>query len=76
VRTDAHAAVAVCGRFAIGGVVRQDLRAALGALEGRPAPSGPAGEPVAGEPPAGASDEAVQRAAERLILALQRRSDA
>ena len=40
VRTPAHAAVAVCGRFAIGGVVRQDLRTALAALEGRAAGPG------------------------------------
>jgi hypothetical protein len=76
VRTDAHAAVAVCGRFAIGGVVRQDLRAALAALEGRPAAAGPAAEPAAPEPAAGAVDEAVQCAAEALISALQRDSDA
>ena len=37
VRSDAHAAVAVCGRFAIGAVVREDLRTALAALEGRSA---------------------------------------
>jgi hypothetical protein len=76
VRTDAHAAVAVCGRFAIGGVVRQDLRAALAALEGRPAATGPGAEPAAGAPAAGTSDEPVQRAAEALISALQRRSEA
>ena len=34
VRTEAHAAVAVCGRFAIPRVVREDLRAALAALGG------------------------------------------
>jgi hypothetical protein len=70
VRTTAHAAVAVCGRFAIGGVVRQDLRTALAALEGRPAGTGPAAEPAPVEPAAGAPDPAVQRAAERLISAL------
>jgi hypothetical protein len=75
VRTQAHAAVAVCGRFAIGGVVRQDLRAALAALEGRPAATGPAAEPVVSEPASGAADEGVQRAAEALISALQRRSE-
>ena len=36
VRSTEHAAVAVCGRFAIAAVVRQDLRAAVAALEGRP----------------------------------------
>ncbi len=76
VRSSAHAAVAVCGRFAIGGVVRQDLRAALAALEGRPAGGGPAAEPGPPQPPAAAPDEAVQRAAEALISALQRRSEA
>jgi hypothetical protein len=70
VRTTAHAAVAVCGRFAIGGVVRQDLRTALAALEGRPAGAGPAAEPGPAEPAAGAPDQGVQRAAERLISAL------
>jgi hypothetical protein len=35
VRSASHAAVAVCGRFAIPGVVREDLRTALAALEGR-----------------------------------------
>jgi hypothetical protein len=46
--SDAHAAIAVCGRFAIGAVVRDDLRAALAALEGR-AVAGPGeGRAVAG----------------------------
>ncbi len=76
VRTDAHAAVAVCGRFAIGGVVRQDLRAALAALEGRPATAGPGATPDPAAPSPEAPDEAVQRAAEALISALQRRSGA
>jgi hypothetical protein len=40
VRSSTHAAVAICGRFAIGGVVREDLRAALGGLEGRGADVG------------------------------------
>jgi hypothetical protein len=70
VRTTAHAAVAVCGRFAIGSVVRQDLRTALAALEGRPADAGPAAEPAPAEPASGAPDPTVQRAAERLISAL------
>ena len=35
VRSTEHAAVAVCGRFAIPAVVRQDLRAAVAALAGR-----------------------------------------
>jgi hypothetical protein len=36
VRSGSHAAVAVCGRFAIPAIVREDLRTALAALEGRP----------------------------------------
>ncbi len=76
VRTAHHAAVAVCGRFAIGAVVRQDLRAALAALEGRPATAGPGAAPGPAAPSPGAPDEAVQRAAEALISALQRRSGA
>jgi hypothetical protein len=44
VSSASHAAVAVCGRFAIAGVVRQDLRTALAALEGR-APADPPATP-------------------------------
>jgi hypothetical protein len=44
VSTASHAAVAVCGRFAIAGVVRHDLRTALAALEGR-APAAGASAP-------------------------------
>jgi hypothetical protein len=71
VRSDAHAAVAVCGRFAIGAVVRADLRTALAALEGR--------APAAAAPPApaeGAFDTALHAAAEALISAVQRGSRA
>jgi hypothetical protein len=83
VRSEAHAAVAVCGRFAIGAVVREDLRTALAALEGRAGagsgePGGPAGAPP-GEPgaPAGdAFDPALHAAAEALISACQRASGA
>jgi hypothetical protein len=69
VRSPAHAAVAVCGRFAIGGVVREDLRAALAALEGRvlDAPAGSAD---------GAADRGLLAAAEALISAVQRASAA
>jgi hypothetical protein len=35
VRSAAHAMVTVCGRFAIPAIVRQDMRAALAAVEGR-----------------------------------------
>jgi hypothetical protein len=76
VRSTGHAAVAVCGRFAIAGVVRQDLRAALAALEGR--------APAAGDGPAAVAPEAVDDGAElaltsaanRLISAVQRHSSA
>jgi hypothetical protein len=68
VRSAAHAAIAVCGRFAIGGVVREDLRAALAALEGRPyAPTGPPPGASTGTP-----DPALLQAAEALISAAQR----
>ena len=71
VRSPDHAAVAVCGRVAIAGVVRQDLRAAIAAIEGRPQP---APETVAAAPedapegPAGA----LKSAADALISAVQR----
>ena len=71
VRSHDHAAVAVCGGFAIGGVVRQDLRAAVAALEGRP----PAGPRAALSPAAGAPETpppgALERAVETLIAAAQ-----
>jgi hypothetical protein len=69
VRTPVHVAVAVCGRFAIGGVVRQDLRIALAALEGRAAPPSADRVDEAAEP-------ALIRAANRLISAVQRHSAA
>jgi hypothetical protein len=72
VRSDAHAVVAVCGRFALPGVVRRDLRVALSELDGRPAPD-PGG---AQRDAAGGPDQAVQRAAETLLSALQRGSKA
>jgi hypothetical protein len=70
VRSGAHAAIAVCGRFAIGGVVRQDLRTALAALEGRAA-AGPDERPA----PEG-FDRALHEAANALISAVQRASEA
>ena len=76
VRTPAHAAVAVCGRFAIGGVVRQDLRAALAALEGRAAGPGATAPAPAGEPADEAAEAALAAAANRLISAVQRQSEA
>ena len=67
VRSPEHAAVAVCGRFAIAGVVRQDLRAAVAALAGRAPGSG--GSAARHED--GPSD-ALERAAEALISTVQR----
>jgi len=72
VRTGGHAAVAVCGRFAIPGVVRQDLRAALAALEGRPPDAG-TGAPT---PLSDDAEPALMTAANRLISAVQRGSEA
>lgn len=72
VRTSAHAAVAVCGRFAIPGVVRQDLRAALAALEGR-RPRSPSAGP---EPLDDDAEPALTAAANGLISAVQRHSGA
>ncbi len=72
VRGTGHAAVAICGRFAIAGVVRQDLRAALAALEGRP-PGAGAGPPAAVDDGA---EPALTSAATRLISAVQRHSSA
>jgi hypothetical protein len=70
VRTSDHAAVAICGRFAIPGVVRQDLRAALAALEGR----SPATPPVPSDPVSDDAEPALTGAANRLISAVQRQS--
>jgi hypothetical protein len=77
VRSGAHAAIAVCGRFAIGGVVREDLRTALAALEGRPA-AGPesAARGPACSPSAETFDAALHAAADALISAVQRDSGA
>ena len=70
VRTSDHAAVAICGRFAIPGVVRQDLRAALAALEGR----SPSPAPVPSNPVSDDAEPALTGAANRLISAVQRQS--
>ncbi len=70
-RSPDRAAVAVCGRFAIAGVVRQDLRAAVAALEGRSPGSGASAAALAA-PPDEAAPEALERAAEALISAVQR----
>jgi len=70
VRSPDHAVVAVCGRFAIGAVVRHDLRTALAALEGR-APDEPKAPRYA---PSEAPDPALNSAADALISAVQRAS--
>jgi hypothetical protein len=67
VLSPAHAMLAVCGRFAIAGVIRADLRAALAALEGRPLDAADA--PIASEATA---DRALERAADALVSAVQR----
>jgi hypothetical protein len=71
VRSPERAALAVCGRFAIAAVVRQDLRAAIAALEGRSPGSG-AGAAALAALPEQAAPEALERAAEALISAVQR----
>jgi hypothetical protein len=72
VRSPSHAAVAVCGRFAIAGVVREDLRAALAALAGRSTEHGAAPLEAAGGPAQRAAADPLMTAAERLISAVQR----
>jgi hypothetical protein len=65
VRSTSHAAIAVCGRFAIGAVVREDLRTALSALEGRSRP-----EPLQSRE--STSDDSLIAAAAALISAAER----
>ena len=69
VRSGERSMVAVCGRFAIPAVVRIDLRAALAAVEGRGVDSAP---PAARAQAYGGPERALDRAAERLISAVQR----
>ena len=77
VRSPGHAAVALCGRFAIAGVVRQDLRAAVAALEGRaPGAEAPAGEPPQPAAQAGSPPDPLAHAANELIAAFRRVFDA
>jgi len=79
VRSHEHAAVAVCGRFAIAGVVRQDLRAAIAALEGRsPQSRAPAAtiEDAPGQALEDAPPDALKDAAAGLIAAFRRGSEA
>ena len=68
VRWAGRAGVAVCGRFALPGVVREDLRAALAALAGDAPPAAPATSSAAGAPTLAA-------AAGALISAVQRHSE-
>lgn len=70
VRSVDRAAVAVCGRFALAGVVRQDLRVALAALEGVSPPPGPARTGDQGGSDRG--DSVLESAADALIFAAQR----
>jgi hypothetical protein len=67
VRSAGRAVVAVCGRFALPGVVREDLRAALAALDGAVSPDDLATRP-------GPPDRALETAAGALISAVQRQS--
>ena len=76
VRTTAHAAVAICGRFAIAGVVRQDLRTALAALEGRAPPTPTTAPPPSADAVDDVAEPALSGAANRLISAVQRHSGA
>jgi len=79
VRSHEHAAVAVCGRFAIAGVVRQDLRAAIAALAGRsPQSRAPAAaiEDTPGQALEDAPPDALEDAAAGLIAAFRRGSEA
>jgi hypothetical protein len=69
VRSPTHHMVAVCGRFALPGVVRQDLRTALAAIEGTTRP--PAAT-LADDTP----DGALKTAANALISAAQREFEA
>jgi hypothetical protein len=65
VRSSRHVMVAICGRFALPGVTRQDLRVALAALE-----AGPPAPPAEARP--AATETALAAAADALISAVQR----
>ena len=79
-RSPRHSAIAVCGRFAIPGVVRNDLRAAIAALEGRTPGAGGAPEPLPGQAletlpgpaPEPLPPDPLEAAAKALIAASQR----
>ena len=68
-RDDRHAIVAACGRFALPGVVRTDLRGALAALRG----AAPGPPPAAS---AAAPGTGLEAAAEAVISAVQRAPEA
>jgi hypothetical protein len=73
VRGGRHALVAACGPFALPGLVRQDLRAAVGALE----PETPATAPAERlERPADAPAERLERLADAPAERLERPADA
>jgi hypothetical protein len=73
VRGTRHALIAACGRYAIPGIVRQDLRAALGALEpDAPAPGQKAGPPA----PSGTPPEGLETLGMALFTAVQRAPEA
>ena len=65
-RDRTRVAIAVCGPFAIPGVVRADLRAALAGIEGGAVPPAPE------RPRDGSAGDPLQTAAEALISAVQR----
>jgi hypothetical protein len=67
VRTREHAAIVVCGRFAIAAIVRQDLRAAVAALAGRSPEADAPLEAFDGAPP-----QALSQAVDALIAACRR----
>ena len=60
-RSSQHVMLAVCGRFALPGVVRQDLRVALAAIEGTVPPAAPP------PPAADLADSGLAVAADALI---------
>jgi hypothetical protein len=50
-RSDRHAVVAVCGRFALPALIRYDLKVVLGELAGNEPAAGPEGGDAAGAQP-------------------------
>jgi hypothetical protein len=72
VRGTRHSLVAACGPLAIPGVVRQDLRAAIGALE----PGSPPPVEAAPAPAADPAENHLETLAEALFTAAQRAPEA